>query len=128
VGDAITKTLLKLAETRRDQGLKFSPAGWRELNELHDRALAHMRLAFGVLMSEDREAARQLLAQQEAMALAGRASAASHLERLRAGFPQSIATSNIHLETVRALGTVTTLLASLAQQIVDTSPDQNARA
>src|SRR5690606_19699934 len=34
VGDAIAKTLLKLAETRRDQKLQFSPAGWRELTEL----------------------------------------------------------------------------------------------
>ena len=40
VGDAISKTLLKLAETRRDQKLQFSPEGWRELNELHHRVMA----------------------------------------------------------------------------------------
>jgi phosphate:Na+ symporter len=121
VGDAITKTLLKLAETRRDQGLKFSPAGWRELKELHDRALSNMRLAFNVLVSEDREAARQLIAQQTAMDRAGNASAASHLDRLRSGTPQSIATSNLHLETVRALNTVATLLTPIAHQILERS-------
>ena len=61
VGDAISKTLLKLAETRRDQKLQFSPEGWRELNELHHRVMGNMQLALNVLVSKDRESARQLL-------------------------------------------------------------------
>lgn len=121
VGDAISKTLLKLAETRRDQKLQFSPEGWRELNELHHRVMANMRLALNVLVSKDRDSARQLLAEKDAMGSAERESYAQHLRRLQAGGEESVATSNIHLETVRALKTINSLFASVAYPILKES-------
>ena len=123
VGDAISKTLLKLAETRRDQKLSFSPEGWRELNELHHRVMANMQLALNVLVSKDRESARQLLAEKDAMRSAERASYGQHLKRLQSGGAQSIETSNIHLETVRALKTINSLFASVAYPILAESGD-----
>ena len=123
VGDAITKTLLKLAETRRDQKLQFSPEGWRELNELHHRVMANMQLALNVLVSKDRESARQLLAEKDAMGSAERESFAQHLRRLQAGGAESVETSNIHLETVRALKTINSLFASVAYPILKESGD-----
>ncbi len=123
VGDAISKTLLKLAETRRDQKLSFSPEGWRELNELHHRVMANMQLALNVLVSKDRESARQLLAEKDAMRSAERESYRQHLGRLRTGAAQSIATSNIHLETVRALKTINSLFASVAYPILSETGD-----
>ena len=118
VGDAITKTLLKLAETRRDQKLSFSPEGWRELSELHHRVMANMQLALNVLVSKDRESARQLLEEKEAVGSAERESYAQHLRRLQAGGAESVGTSNIHLETVRALKTINSLFASVAYPIL----------
>lgn len=121
VGDAITKTLLKLAETRRDQKLSFSPEGWRELNELHHRVMANMQLALNVLVSKDRESARQLIEEKAAMGSAERESYAQHLRRLQAGGVESVETSNIHLETVRALKTINSLFASIAYPILQES-------
>ena len=121
VGDAISKTLLKLAETRRDQKLSFSSEGWRELNELHHRVMANMQLALNVLVSKDRESARQLLEEKAAMGSAERESYAQHLRRLQAGGAQSVETSNIHLETVRALKTINSLFASVAYPILQES-------
>ncbi len=118
VGDAIAKTLLKLAETRRDQKLSFSPDGWRELNELHHRVMANMQLALNVLVSKDRVSARQLLEEKDAMGSAERESYGQHLKRLQSGALESIETSNIHLETVRALKTINSLFASVAYPIL----------
>jgi phosphate:Na+ symporter len=123
VGDAISKTLLKLAETRRDQKLQFSPEGWRELNELHHRVMVNMQLALNVLVSKDRESARQLLAEKTAMGSAERRSYSEHLKRLQSGAVESIETSNIHLETVRALKTINSLFASVAYPILKESGD-----
>jgi phosphate:Na+ symporter len=123
VGDAISKTLLRLAETRRDQKLQFSPEGWRELNELHHRVMANMQLALNVLVSKDRESARQLLAEKDAMGSAERASYGEHLKRLQTGATESIETSNIHLETVRALKTINSLFASVAYPILRQTGD-----
>ncbi len=123
VGDAITKTLLKLAETRRDQNLKFSAAGWRELNELHHRVGQNMQLALNVLMSEDRESARLLVAEKDAMRSAERESSTGHLNRLREGSAASLETSSIHLETVRTLKTINSLFASVAYPILSDTGD-----
>src|SRR5690606_5179843 len=114
VGDAVVKTLVKLAKSRAEQKVKFSPAGWRELNDLHHRVVDNLHLALNVLMSEDRAAAKMLLEEKAALGMAGRASAAEHLARLREGAQQSIATSDLHLETIRALKTINSLLASVA--------------
>ncbi|WP_323013472.1 Na/Pi cotransporter family protein [Devosia sp.] len=124
VGDAVVKTLVKLAETRSEQKVKFSAAGWRELNDLHYRVVENLHLALNVLMSEDRASAELLLAQKASMGDAGRASAAEHLARLRDGAQQSIATSNIHLETVRAFKTINSLLASVAYPVLRQTAQQ----
>jgi phosphate:Na+ symporter len=123
VGDAISKTLLRLAERRRDQKLSFSAEGWRELNELHHRVMANMQLALNVLVSQDRESARKLLSEKEAMGWAERASHGQHLRRLQNGTADSIETSNIHLETLRALKTINSLFASVAYPILRASGD-----
>jgi phosphate:Na+ symporter len=76
-----------------------------------------------VLVSKDRESARQLLAEKDAMRSAERASYGQHLKRLQSGAAQSIETSNIHLETVRALKTINSLFASVAYPILAESGD-----
>jgi phosphate:Na+ symporter len=108
---------------RRDQKLQFSPAGWRELNDLHHQVMANMQLALNVLVSEDRESARQLLQEKDRMRSAERASSGEHFKRLQSGAAQSIETSNIHLETVRALKNINSLFASVAYPILAKSGD-----
>ncbi|ODT74632.1 MAG: hypothetical protein ABS76_36485 [Pelagibacterium sp. SCN 64-44] len=127
IGDAVVKTLVKLAESRAEQKVKFSPAGWRELNDLHHRVVENLHLALNVLMSEDRASAELLLEQKASLGHAGRASAAGHLARLREGAQQSIATSNIHLETIRALKTINSLLASVAYPVLRQTEDPQAQ-
>ncbi|HTN61028.1 MAG TPA: Na/Pi cotransporter family protein, partial [Devosia sp.] len=123
VGDAISKTLLRLAERRRDQQLSFSAEGWRELNELHHRVMGNLQLALNVLVSQDRESARQLLSEKQAVGWAERASHGKHLLRLQGGGADSIETSNIHLETLRALRIINSLFASVAYPILRASGD-----
>ncbi|WIY52410.1 Na/Pi cotransporter family protein [Devosia sp. YIM 151766] len=123
VGDAVVKTLVKLAETRAEQKVKFSPAGWRELNDLHYRVVENLHLALNVLMSDDRASAELLLEQKASLGHAGRASATEHLVRLREGAQRSIATSDLHLETVRALKNINSLLASVAYPVLQRTED-----
>lgn len=118
VGDIINRTLLRLAKARQEEGLVFSPEGWRELNDLHHRVMTNMQLALNVLVSQDRESARQLLNEKDEMRDAERESYGRHLHRLRSGSIQSIGTSNIHLETVRALKTINSLFAGIAYPIL----------
>lgn len=121
IGDEIARNLLTLAQTRAQQGFRFSPAGWSELCNLHARVEANMQMAMNVLISGDVDSARQLVKEKETMRKLARDSHDSHLERLRNSDSSSIDTSDIHLETVRALKEINSLLVTVAYPILTES-------
>jgi phosphate:Na+ symporter len=118
VGDIIAKGLLKLADQKAAEQLSFSAEGWQELTDLHDRVMANIHLALNVLVSGDIETARQLIAEKDRMRELERRSHERHLKRLQTGTVQSIETSEIHLETIRALKQINSLFASVAYPIL----------
>lgn len=122
-GDVIAKNLLRLAAEKNEKKLAFSPEGWRELTDLHDRVMANMQLALNVLVAGEPDTARQLLEEKDRMRERERASHERHLERLQSGSVRSIETSDIHLETVRALKQINSCLASVAYPILAESGD-----
>lgn len=121
VADLISKDLLGLAEKKHLKSVAFSSEGWSELSDMHDRVFANMRLAMNVLVSGDVESARQLVKEKESMRELERASHENHLRRLQSGEQQSIETSDLHLETVRALKQINSLFALIAYPILTNS-------
>jgi phosphate:Na+ symporter len=119
LGDIVDNSLLDLARKVRKQGLKFSSEGWRELSELHSRVLQNFDLALHVLLTEDLEAARQLVAEQDRIRARERASRDRHLGRLRSGDPESIASSTVHLDVLRDLKEVNRTLTSVAYPLLE---------
>ncbi len=121
VGDIITKDLLRLTGEMRKKKLTFSNEGWNELTRLHARVLANMQLSLNVLVSEDVDSARQLVEEKEYVRTLEEESHDAHLARLGQGTPQSIATSDIHLETVRALKEINSRFITFAYPILKKS-------
>jgi phosphate:Na+ symporter len=123
VGDIIAKNLLKLVGERRDKGLAFSEEGWRELTDQHSQVMANIQLALNVLVSGDRESARELIEEKDRMRELELRSQERHLLRLQGGAADSIETSEIHLETIRALKQINSLFSSIAYPILIESGD-----
>lgn len=121
VGDIITKDLLRLTGEMRKKKLTFSSLGWNELTRLHARVLANMQLSLNVLVSEDVDSARQLVEEKEYVRALKAESHDAHLARLGQGTAQSIATSDIHLETVRALKEINSRFITFAYPILKKS-------
>ena len=117
-GDIIAKQLVRLAEQKMERRLTFSPQGWQELTDLHSRVLANMQLAFNVLVSEDTESARHLIAEKDEIGVLERHSMDQHFSRLRGGNPTSIESSDLHLETVHALRRINSLMTGIAYSIL----------
>lgn len=117
-GDIVAKVILPLVAEVAERRLRFSPEGWTEIGVLHARVLANVQLALNVLVSGDLPSARQLMREKEEMRRLERESHDRHLLRLQAGTARSIATSNIHLELVRALKEINSLLATVAYPIL----------
>jgi phosphate:Na+ symporter len=117
-GDIIARQLLRVADQLADRHLTFSPQGWQELLDLHARVLGNLQLALNVLVSEDIESARQLVAEKDAVGVLERHSMNQHFARLRKGDPNSFETSELHLQTVRSLRHINSLLCGVAYSIL----------
>ncbi|KQZ79082.1 Na+ cotransporter [Mesorhizobium sp. Root157] len=122
-GDIVAKGLLALAAERAEKRLEFSSAGREELEGLHSRVAENLQLALNVLVSNDLSTARQLAAEKERVRDMERHSHEQHLMRLQSGLAQSIETSDIHLEAVRALKEFNSLLVTVAYPLLTESGD-----
>jgi phosphate:Na+ symporter len=118
VGDIIAKTLLTLAEEKHARALRFSDEGWAEMRGLHARVRANLQLALNVLVSGDAGSAQALMREKERMRTLERESHDRHLARLARGNAESLATSNLHLEAVRAFKEINSLLVTVAHPIL----------
>lgn len=123
VSDIIARTLLPLVVEKKAKNLQFSGEGWAEMTALHSRVTANLQLALNVLISGDQDSARQLVEEKERMRKLERDSHERHLRRLQSGKSESIETSDMHLEAVRALKEINSLLATVAYPILRQSGD-----
>jgi phosphate:Na+ symporter len=119
VGDIIVRNMLAHVKKKLDRGLEFTPAGWRELAAFHASVMANARMAFNVLVSRDSETARQLVVEKDRLRDLEKATSQNHFVRLRDGTPKSVETSSIHLDTIRDLKQINSLLASMAYPVLE---------
>ncbi|RUX95440.1 Na/Pi cotransporter family protein, partial [Mesorhizobium sp. M2A.F.Ca.ET.040.01.1.1] len=119
VGDIIVRNMLVHVRKKLERGLEFTPEGWQELCAFHSSVLANARLAFNVLVSRDPETARQLVLEKDLLREREKETSASHFLRLREGTAKSIETSSIHLDTIRDLKQINSLLASIAYPVLE---------
>lgn len=119
VGDIVVRNLLAHAEKLVSRHLAFTPEGQAELADMQAAVLANARLAFNVLIARDAETARHLVAEKDRLRELERRSSQRHFSRLGAGSAASLATSAIHLDTMRDLKQVNSLLASLAYPVLE---------
>ncbi len=120
-GDIVAKRLLPLALEKEKKGIEFSDEGWNELLDMHRTVVDNMTLAFNVLVSEDVEAARQLILEKNAVTARERSSRKLHLQRILNGSERSLESSDLHLETLRALKDLNSQIASVSYPILHRS-------
>ncbi len=117
-GDVITKNLMVLATAKKRGNLRFTEEGRSELEALHECVMRNLQLALGVLVTEDIESARLLMSEKSELAARERKSRKRHLKRLRDGDERSFDTSDIHLETLRALKDLNARISAIAYPIL----------
>ncbi|UUP19893.1 Na/Pi cotransporter family protein [Nitratireductor thuwali] len=119
VGDIIVRNMLAHVEKKMERGVEFTPEGWRELSGFHGSVLANARLAFNLLVTRDAATARELVMEKDRLRDVEKETSRRHFERLRQGSEQSVETSSIHLDTIRDLKQINSLLASLAYPVLE---------
>lgn len=117
-GNAIADTMLGLARRLDQSGTVFSDTGWREIRDFHDRVLANVQAGLNVLMTLNPDAARALVEEKDRVRDLEQSLQRSHLDRLKLGLSESIETSNIHQETLRALKQVNSSVTMISYPIL----------
>ena len=115
-GDLVSKRLTSLAAEKHANRLEFSKSGSEELKQLHALVQSGFSLARHVLLVDDIEAARRLVLDKAEVKRRERNSRKAHLKRLEQG--QSLSSSDVHLETLRALRELYGHLAAVAYPIL----------
>ena len=121
--DAISRIMLELANRLDSQNLQFSMQGREEIREFTDRVQSNVQLALNVMMNQNPAEARALVAAKEKVRKVEQKLQRSHIGRLREGLVESIETSNIHQETLRALKQINTAFSMVGHPILLKSGD-----
>lgn len=121
--EAVSPKLLDLARRLDMEGVQFSEQGWKEISDFHDHVLSNVQLAFSVMMAQDPEEARALMEEKDEIRAIEQRLQHQHLKRLQEGLRESIETSNIHQETLRALKQINTSFTTVAHPILSETGD-----
>ena len=85
---------------------------------MHEAVGASLKLACNVLISDDLESARLLVMEKSEIKRFERKSRKLHLRRLQEGREESFDTSDVHLETLRALRDINSHVSAIAYPIL----------
>lgn len=118
IGD-IVENVLVLTHRKISEKLMFSDDGFAEIEELHGRVSTNLTLATSVFMSGDVAAARKLLEEKTEISKLQNTLTHNHLERLREGQPETIATSALHLDILRDLRRVHSHITAVAYPVLE---------
>ena len=116
--DAIGRKIVTLAKRMHHDRTHFSEDGRHELMEFYDKVLRNIQQGILVLMSEDVQTARELVAQKEMIRELNQKLERKHLTRLRQGLTETIETSAIHIDLLRSLKVLNTGFAMIAYPLL----------
>jgi phosphate:Na+ symporter len=123
IGDIIDKHLMETATKKIKYNFDFSKEGAEELTAFYSRIIENFKLAFCVFMNQDVRIARTLIEEKTRLRTTELVYAESHLARLRAGRPESIETSSLHLDVLRDLKRVYSHICSVAYPVLEATGD-----
>lgn len=118
-GDVIDKNLMVLAKKKIERQLHFSEEGMKEIGKIHDFVMESVQLAQSVFVSGDVDMARRLLKDKELIRKAEIDGMATHIDRLRDGVPETLATSSLHLDIIRDYRRINTYMCTVAYPILE---------
>ncbi|WP_055337354.1 Na/Pi cotransporter family protein [Ralstonia solanacearum] len=118
-GDIIDRMLQDVREKKIEHKLAFSEAGLRELEDMHARLVANLRLALSVFLTGDLRSAQRLMLEKAHFRDLEKRYARSHLTRVSAQTSESIETSSLHLDIISDFKRLNSLFCAAAYTVLD---------
>jgi phosphate:Na+ symporter len=119
IGDIIDKNLLELAKKKIMKGLQFSSEGLSDIVELHTLVAGNFDRMIGAIERGDTEAAARVLEEKQVINQKERALYQAHIQRLHAGYKESIETSAIHLDVLTNLKRINSHITGIVYPLLE---------
>ncbi|CAI1023101.1 sodium-dependent inorganic phosphate (Pi) transporter [Serratia rubidaea] len=118
-GDIIERMTGDVAGKSHAARRAFSPEGLAELDALHERLVANLRLSLSVFLSADLTSAKRLRRSKHRFRILDRRYAHAHVDRLHQQNVQSIKTSSLHLGLLGDMKRLNSLFCAVAYNVLD---------
>jgi len=119
IGDIIDKNLLELANKKIRNKNEFSNAGLDEIERFHALVLENMHLCLQLFMTNDADLARRLVRHKTTLREYEVTASMEHMDRMRAGKKETLATNDLHLDILRDLKRINSHLTQLAYSVLE---------
>lgn len=119
VGDIIDKSLMDMSLKKINKKQFFSDKGWKDIKEIHNFVLQTMNNAQTVFLNENSSLARDIIKGKDWIRGAEARATEAHLERIREGVPETIATSSLHLDIIRDYRRINSYISTVAYPILE---------
>ncbi|MGE0713958.1 MAG: Na/Pi cotransporter family protein [Alphaproteobacteria bacterium] len=119
IGDIVDKSLMELAAKRIRHHVALPAEALAELDEMHDRLLAHLALAVTVVMTGDTAAARRLVAEKDRFRELERRFTRRVFGRVNRGEAESVETAGLRLDVIRDLKRIEAHVAAAAYPLLE---------
>jgi len=119
IGDIIDKSLMEMAAKRIRNQYTFSKEGFKEISDFHAAVMENLQRAQNVFMSGDLDMAYKLVEEKAAVRRSEKRASESHIDRLRRGVAETVATSSLHLDILRDLRRINSYLTAVAYPILE---------
>lgn len=118
-GDIIERMTGDVAGKSHAARRAFSPEGLAELDALHERLVANLRLSLSVFLSADLTSAKRLRRSKHRFRILDRRYSHAHVDRLHQQNVQSIETSSLHLGLLGDMKRLNSLFCAVAYNVLD---------
>jgi phosphate:Na+ symporter len=119
IGDIIDKNLLELSKKKVRKQLEFSEQGWKEIQELHTQVMKNLEQTISSLATNDLPLTKQVVENKPQITELERTLRQSHITRLQAGLPESLETSEIHLDVLTNLKRINSHVTAIASTLLE---------
>jgi phosphate:Na+ symporter len=117
--EVISEKMVRMSQQLHTDGLQFSTAGLRDIEDMYDEVLQNVQLGINVLMTQNPAAARSLVERKALVRETERVLRRRHLDRLQNQTADTTGTSDVHLDTLQVLKAVNTSFAMTAYPLVE---------
>ncbi|MCF6268561.1 MAG: Na/Pi symporter [Melioribacteraceae bacterium] len=128
IGDIVSKRLIPLAEKKMKLNVYFSKAGQEEIKDFHLRSMKQISRAIEVFKDVNLKDAKKMEKKYKKYRLMEMGLRRTHFDRLREDIPESVATSEIHLELIEMLKRISSHATNIARVLLEQRKEKEEEA